>query len=165
MDYREFTRVLFKVAGLLLIGYVIIEIPAFISFYHAYQVQSLKLFFFSSIVPMLFPLVIGLALFLFPKKISNQLVQNEDSGTFEMAESAALERILITVIGLYFLFRAVSDLTYNLSTLILAENVSITTLGGGLSPAILVSTIAELIFALVLLFGRDRLVTFLNRSK
>ena len=168
MNHKELTNLLIKVAGAVIIIYQLINLPTYFSNFFALGLveESAKQFLFIAAVPFFIPLIVGLLLFFFPSTITNKLVSqsSEPIGNNEITHH--LQMVAFGVLGMYLLFYVVSDFVYNLSSLYLVEKPMMEG-----SPyltdtyARILSTIAELIFAMYLLLGNKSLSILLNKFR
>jgi hypothetical protein len=166
MDYRDITNLLLKIAGAVIVAYAIIEVPAYVSYYFSLRDGSLGAFVGMTIIPMLIPLILGFGLLLFPETVTNKLLKGGEISTESSIDLEAVERIAFSVLGLYLLFRVVSDLFYHgTSMFALSRHVEDVIEAYANPYALLVAAVAELVFALYLLFGAGGLVRLLAKLR
>ena len=168
MDYRNLTNLLIKITGVALIAYSIIEIPAYISYYISSQVDSFWGFIGISLVPMFVPILVGIVFLFFPATVTNKLISGDDETNTASIDILAAERIAFSTLGLYLLFRVISDLIFHGTSIYLALKAgTIARYNTGYQDpyALVVATLAELIFALWLLFGSAGLVRFVSKIR
>jgi len=103
---------------------------------------------------------------LFPSTLVNKLVSSSSKIKTNEAFSSMLQVVAFGLLGLYLLFNVVSDFAYNFSYLYQIDGLT-----NDDNPLIIdtyariVATVAELFFALYLLFGTNRLVAFLKKAR
>ena len=103
----------------------------------------------------------------FPLFVATKLVsfENNTSSTERLSEQS-LYKVGIVLLGIYLLFWAVSDTAYWWSYIHMQREVLPQDFNLGVnSKALVISTIVELIFSLVLIIGSDKLATLITRVK
>lgn len=168
MNYRDLTNILLKIAGVVLIVFAIIWIPAYVSYFFAQQDRSLLTFIGMSVIPFSAPLTAGFMLLLFPATISNRIIAGCEDPAGKGVDLPGLERVAFSVIGVYLLSRVVSDMAYHITSLVLLAEA-----GGGdhyntgyeHPYALIAATLAEFGMALYLLLGSAGLVRVLNKVR
>jgi hypothetical protein len=168
MDLNDISRILIKVAGISIMVFVLVGIPTYISYYFSLRLAdfSFMAFFFMSILPMLIPLSAGYLMWKFPGTIANKIVSSEkEKATTNSKTIEDIEIIAFSVLGLYLLFNATSDIAYNLSYFYQTKEAA----GEGsllIEPySFIIATIVEIIFALILLFGSKTLVRMFRKLR
>jgi len=165
VDYRDLTNLLLKVAGAVIIIFAIINVPTYVSYYFALQEQSFIAFLGVSVIPMLVPAAVGLFLLLFPVTITNKIIKGEKGKKTPTMDILALERVAFSVLGLYLMFRVVSDLVYHGTSIYLAGGLATYNTGYQHPLALLITTIVEFFFALYLLLGSSGLIRLLDKFR
>ena len=112
MDFRELTKLLFKICGALILVQTVSWLPGHVAQTMAILKTSFWGFIGASLLPSILPVSAGFALLWFPGTIANKLVPVPD--TQSVPSSGALERVLVSLLGLYLLFRAASDVVFGL---------------------------------------------------
>lgn len=112
MDFRELTKLLFKISGALILVHSVAAMPRY--FAPAMQMinESFSLFFLALVLPFFVPVSVALFLLFFPGLVANRLVSSTVSASPEGTSTpsiAQLERVLISLLGLYLAVRAISD--------------------------------------------------------
>jgi len=168
MDYRELTILLIKVAGAVIIAFAISTIPlTYWEFYRARNPND-SIFFFTltTVFPLAFPLIIGAAMMALPGTIANRLIKNGDDNSDKTISLKGLEVVAFRLLGLYLLFRVVSDYVYNFFYLYRDRNVTTLQNPEVLTTYVnLAATTVELMFAMYLLFGAKGLLNLLNKAR
>jgi hypothetical protein len=119
-----------------------------------------------------FPIVIALVAFLFfvaflwkfPLFVATKLVsfENNASSTERLSEHS-LYKVGIVLLGIYLLFWAISDTAYWWSFIHLQREVLPQDFNLGVNQkALVISTVVELIFSLVLIIGADKFATLIK---
>ncbi len=168
MDYRNLTNLLIKIAGVAIIAYSFIEIPAYVSYYFSLQIDSFWGFIGMSVVPMFVPIIVGIVFLFFPAAVTNKLISGEGETNIASIDILATERIAFSALGLYLLFRVISDLFFHGTSIYLAlkaGDIAQYNTGYEHPYALVVATLAEFTFALYLLFGSAGLVRFLAKIR
>ena len=151
MDTRTFAATLLKVAGLVICVYTFTKIPAYLPPALANDLRldtSVRVLIAAmDLVP---PFILGLLLWFFPGRVANKIIIGEDKTSPVVASE--IERVAITVLGLYVVVYGISDLAYQAGVLLrLNENRAAVIPGA-------VSDIVQIVVGLVLVFGARRLI-------
>lgn len=106
--------------------------------------------FLAALVFNVLPIVLSIYLWFFPLTVAHTLLSKEDK-EFEPINPKSLLTILIASIGLFFLYKAITDGVFWLSFHAVSSNETayLTGMDGG-DKAAIISTIIELVFALLL---------------
>ncbi len=107
MDFRELTKLLFKISGAWILIQTVTSLPGYFASSVQLLNQSFTLFFTVTLLPFLIPVLIGLFLLFFPGAVANRLVAS--NSTQNLPDVNQIERVLLSILGLYLLYRAVSD--------------------------------------------------------
>lgn len=168
MDTHELSRILIKIAGISIIIFVLVGIPSYISYYYSLQLKedSVVSFFLISILPMIIPLLAGYLMWQFPNTIANKIIKpdTEEKPT-DSKLGLEIQTIAFSVLGIYLLFNAFSDVIYHLSYYYKTMKASGTGYMEISTYAFIVATCAEIIFASVLLFGGKGVAEFLRKIR
>lgn len=165
MDLNGISQVLIKVAGISIIIFTLVGVPTYISYYFSLNLDndSVGTFLLISVLPMALPILVGFLLWKFPGTIANKIVPSDNQVNSRTTEE--IEIIAFSVLGLYLLFNAVSDIAYHLSFYHKTKDIA----GDGailVEPySFIIATVIEIIFALVLLFGSKYLVHFFRKIR
>ena len=168
MNYKELTTLLIKIAGAVLIIYELFGIPTFVSYYFSLRLEeeSVITFFLMSVLPLVIPLLAGVVMILFPATLANKIVRTSEEIKTNEEFTSSFQLVAFGVLGFYLLFNVISDFVYNFTYLYQIDGLT-----NKDNPLIIdayariVATVAELIFALYLLFGTKSLVALLNRVR
>ena len=170
MRYNELSNLLLKLTGLLIFIITVISIPNyFVNYYslqnfYGNQIADLTTIIIAVAIPLAITLLIALALFKFPNTISNSLIfkssENKD------IDVKTIPSVAFMAIGMYFVAFALSDIVYWVAFFAFME-VSIpgTVYFEAENKARVLSTIAELVIGLVLLFGSKSIATFVVKAR
>ncbi|HAW51518.1 MAG TPA: hypothetical protein DCX54_04190 [Flavobacteriales bacterium] len=169
MDTKNFSNLLIKVAGIIIVIVSVKNIPYYIPFY---QTLRLPLFVGTVIVPILLPVLIGVLMFTRPENITNKVVVGDcDNGTNGISSETFLkfEQIALSVLGFYLLFQSISDLVFHTAAFVQAKaNLSYDIPQSGnlliLNPEF-IATIIEFIFAFWLIFKVEGIVAVVNKIR
>lgn len=117
MNYKDLTALLIKIGGLIIVVSMISFLPSYVSAGIGALETSWFAFFAVAILPLLFPLLAGILMLVFPGTIGNRIIPAEKLSELPTTYLPQLERLAMTLLGVYLLFRAISDLVLNLSKL------------------------------------------------
>ena len=118
MSYKELTALLIKVGGLVIVVVMISLLPSYVSAGIGALETSWFAFFAVAILPLLFPLTVGILMLVFPGTISNRIIPGGKLSELPNIYLPQLERLAMTLLGVYLLFRAISDFVFQLSKLL-----------------------------------------------
>jgi hypothetical protein len=118
MDYRALSKLLIKIGGLFIILYALKQ--AYESVGTAYALYAKEAVLTSALIvgglPVLIPLVLGLALFYFPGVVTNRLlIDDGNPPTTEIKSIARLEEAALILLAVYILVHSLGDAVYWLS--------------------------------------------------
>ena len=165
---ENFSKMIIKLSGILILIFSIINIPTYISWYISYANKSAAVLMFSCIFPISIPIIIGLLLFSKYEKITNLIVFQEyktDNLFF-----SKIERILITVLGIYLFFSGISDLSMNIASFLQGsvhgDNIYNKSLISAFvkSPSV-IATIIEIIFSIFLIVKTEKIMNFIEKIR
>ena len=160
MNYYDLTRVLIKIAGAAIIAIAISAMPSYLSYYFSLRLadDSVWLFFSYTVLPMAVPICLGVVMLYLPGTIANKIVSPPEPGRPIVADLEGLQVVAFGVLGLYLLFQVLSDFIYNFSFIFLNKQMhSVANVTDIELYARIIATVAELFFALYLLFGAKHL--------
>jgi len=106
-------------------------------------------------------------LWMYPQQLSNRMVKVSPEDSIEHDLIYSIEKISVSILGLYLLFNAISDLVFNISNYLIMW----ATIEGDFPLAaynypVLIATVVELFFALWLFFKTKSIVSFIhNKAK
>ena len=168
MDTKNFSNLLIKVAGIIIVIVSVKNIPYYIPYY---QTMSLSLFMGTVIVPILIPVLIGIFMFTRPERITNKVLVEDDKVVKDIDNETFLkfEQIALSVLGFYLLFQSTSDLVFHMTKLI-QVNVNLPYGSSQVSNSLifapqLIATIFEFIFAFWLIFKVEGIVVLVNKIR
>ena len=173
MDYRDLTALLVKIAGAVLLINVFLVLPDYVTGAFRQYSSSFPTALFAAIFPLLFPLIGGLFLLVFPRTIVNQLVRGEPLSSQSPEFLRQIEQIALSILGFYVLFRATSDLVAQLARIFWLRHVEsphMTNVPFGSWIAaegfsILAATVIEFVVGLWFLFGAKSILTFVRKMR
>ena len=112
MDFRELTKLLFKISGALMLVQVVATMPRYFAPSVQMLNESFSLFFAAIVLPFSIPVALSLFLLFFPGVVANRLVTTA-AASLPAIESQSfvvqLERALLSLLGLYLVYRAILD--------------------------------------------------------
>jgi len=170
MKYQHLSNLLLKISGLLIIIVTAINIPNyFVNYYslqnfYGNQIGNLTTIIVAVAIPLAITLLLALALFIFPNKISNSLIL--DSSENNEIDIEKIPSVAFMAIGMYFVAFALADCVYWVAYYSFMEvPVTGTEYFEAENKAQVVTTIAELLIGLVLLFGSKGIGKFVIKAR
>lgn len=167
--YKDISILLVKITGVWLIIYAVIGLATNIAYiFNEFSLPWWEYILLASL-PIVVPAFIGLAFFTFPATVTNKIVGGEKLSESPPAVFFDIERVALSVLGVFLLFRTVSDAVAHVTYLVTANQLQ--KAGewfGVLDPervAAIVATAAEFIFAVWLIFGSTGLVLMFNKIR
>lgn len=121
VDYKDLTTLIVKVFGALIVVHILSLVPS-------YTTDAIMAFdgWFTilrrTVLPLIFPLSVGLLMLCFPGTLTNKLIRGEKLSGLP-TYLPQLERIALTILGFFLLFSTVSDLGFHISRLMWAHEV------------------------------------------
>jgi len=115
MDLRQLSLLLIKIAGLVIVAIAITAIPGYVNYYVDRGEGTLLSFFALTVIPLAFPVIIGVLMWRFPSTITNKILIDGAEYAKQSDMIAELERVVVTLLGLLIMYFALSDLVYNQS--------------------------------------------------
>jgi hypothetical protein len=121
MDTKDVSALLLRTIGLVMVAYSVFEIPLyFIPNAGGSDQFSFLAVFAQAAAALTLPIVLGLLLWFFPATITNKIVSGAKlSG--DRFGAADLERVALTVVGLWLIAYGIADLIYSFSLLIFTQ--------------------------------------------
>lgn len=167
IDYRSVVRLVLKLVGMAIVVYGLIMLassaPMTFMAVFAEELPSHWLIYSS---PPLITIGLGFLLWFFPAPVTNTLFRaSSDEAEAGQGWARQLEVMGVSLLGLFLLFRSVSDLIYHLLTLRARGPQTFFDQGYSGFPAYMAATLIELVFALVLIFGARAIAGFLWRVR
>lgn len=166
MDYNSAVRLVLKLFGVVLIVYGAVTLASYLPSLLPLRDGDSYSQILPYAVPMLAPFIFGSLLWLFPATIANTVVPLEPSNKALRGEWAEqLERIGVSLLGLYLFYSAVSDILYH----VIAYRAKAAALGSTRGPddfaALITATIIEFLLALVLMLRSKGIATLLRKAR
>lgn len=171
MDYKGLTALLIKIGGLVIVVVMISLLPTYVSAGIGALETSWLAFFTVAILPLLFPLMVGILMLVFPATIANRIIQGEKLSDLPTTYLPQLEQLAMTLLGVYLLFRAISDFVFHLSKLFWVRHlISIGEVAtfDYLSPntiGYLIATAVEATIAIWLTVGSSGILAFVRKLR
>jgi hypothetical protein len=165
MDYSNAVRLVLKLFGIGLIVYGAVSLatylPSLVIDRGPNEIRSNLPY----ILPLAVPFLFGAFLWLFPAKIANTVVGPGATKNFKNGFAEELERVGISLIGLYLFYRVTSDISYFLMSTWAKANI----LGRARFPedfsALVASTVIELVLALFFMLRSRGIVNLLRKAR
>lgn len=170
MNTKELSTLLIKIAGIVIIIFTVTGIPGYVASYAAFMDKSTVSYFAYVIIPNVLPLIVGIWMFLTPQKLTEKIIEikQTDEQYKKTTNLAEIERIAITVLGIYLLFLAISDMVYNFYEWYHFKE-KYKPLSGKITYielyARITATFAELILGLWLTLGTKGIIKLLNKFR
>lgn len=169
MDTKNFSNLLIKIAGIIIVIVSITNIPYYIPYY---QTLSLQIFFGTVIIPVLLPVLIGIFMFTRPGIITNKVVIDESENINKIGNDTLLklEQIVLSALGFYLLFQATSDIVFHTTSFMQAKSSITYAQRATMSNSLIftpdfIASIGELLFALWLILQTKGIVFFINKIR
>jgi len=169
IDYHSIVRLMVKLFGAGLVVYGAVTLSAYLSSLFL-QTQrwdeTTTALVLSYIVPLVTPFLVGALLWFFPATIANTVIRVTPSAKEFKAEwHFEFERIGVSLLGLYLLYRGISDIIYQ----VMAHRSKVAILGEIRAPddysALVTATIAELVIAILFVFQSRGIVGLLRKAR
>ena len=119
MDTKDIAALLLKTAGLVMFAYAIFDIPYYFLPSKTDSEYSFIASFMQAAGILALPIVLGLLLWFFPATVVNKIVSGDK--LTDGLQVRDLERVALTVIGIWFVAFGVSDLVYQAGSMILMK--------------------------------------------
>lgn len=167
MDYNSAVRLALKLFGVVLIVYGAVTLASYLPSLISLRDGDTYVQVLPYAVPMLAPFIFGSLLWLFPATIANTIVPLPSSQKTPAKTdwAADLERVGVSLLGLYLFYQAVSDILYH----IIAYRAKAAALGGTRGPddfpALVATTIVEFVLALFLMLRSKGIVNLLRKAR
>ena len=162
MKYSDLSALAIKIAGLVLLVLLLSGLPEHIELLKSTQSAYSPVSVFYVALPIAVVILASVMLILFPYKISNKLIINPDDA-INLPPDNIIQVIGIRLIGFLLLFWAISDLVYYFFLYFIYRDMIEASFGAGTYDyAALLATVAELIFALFLLFRAKLISGYIN---
>lgn len=166
IDYRSIVRLILKLTGIALMIYGVVSFVGVVPMVLLISNSEPPFQSLLVLIPSFITITFGLILWLYPAPVTNTLLQK---GTAEddanQTWPAKLERIGISLLGLWLLYRAIPDLIYHLMVYRAQQDSPLYPSGYSEFPAYMTATLAELVFALFLIFGARGISRLLHKLR
>ncbi|MEW6647803.1 MAG: hypothetical protein AB1450_11425 [Pseudomonadota bacterium] len=160
MNYRDISILAIRLAGIGLIAVAVIRIPNLAPYIVADTGVPWWGQFLATALHFLLPVLIGALFFMFPATLTNKFIQGSDALGAEPEVLSAVERMALSVLGVFFLFNVVSDVAYHVVYAIRVSQLAQSAMQPSVSVmqnpdwlANVVTTLIEFMVALWLIFG------------
>jgi hypothetical protein len=174
MDYRSLTKLFVKIGGMLIILYAFNQASA--SFSLAGSLYAKEGILMNALVvgvlPVLFPLVLGIALFYFPATVANRvLIDDVKPNEAARLPIDRVEEAALVLLSVYILVHSLGDIVYGLSR-VKFYYVFVDSQGFPGAPAIMpedfaqiVAAVFQVVVSLFLFFGARGLIRLKDRFR
>ena len=165
MKLHDITALTVKISGLVLFVIVLSKIPEYINSYLSYESSLNPVSYLYYILPLLIVGIACLVLLFLPYTISNHLFFESATPSSSTDMTNVIQVIAIRLLGFLLLFWSVSDLIFNLFVLLIYRDLIEPSYAAGTFdfPA-LFATIAEILFAFVMLKNANKISLYLNTA-
>lgn len=164
MDYRDLTKILIKIAGAAIVVFGVIQIPVHFLNYYSLEKDSFLLFVGITVIPVMLTVSIGVILWLLPGIVTNKIVVGPDYPKGKDLEK--IQVIAFATIGMYLLVRAIGDIVYWGTILVLLKQEQPGSKFMSLDRyADLTAVVAELLLGLYLVFGSNGLTVLISKIR
>ena len=163
MKYSDLSALAIKVAGLVLLVLTLSKLPEYFELLKASQNAYSPSSAWIIVLPFAVVFIASVILIIFPYKISNKLVV-EQSKPEDANSEHSIQITGIRLLGLLLLFWAISDLVFHFFIYFIYRDMVEASFGAGAYDyASLLATIAEFIFATLLLYKANTISCYLNK--
>jgi len=167
-DYNNLVRLVIKLSGIALVVYGGVTLSSYLpSLMQAKTwAEWPATMMFANILAIVMPILFGVFLWFFPASVANTIVPTEIA-TMEPASGLGyeLERIGVALLGLFFLYHAVTDVIYQ----VLLHRAKVALLGSVREPdnfsAYLTVATIQIVLALLLLLQSKGVVALLRKAR
>jgi|SRR5450755_1151525 len=163
MDAKDLAALLVKIAGLVIVGHALFEVPYF---FPLDEISAGKFSYADALMSAVYyitlPLVVGALFWFFPATISNKIVSGKklsDSG-FGVAE---FEQVALTLIGVWLIAYGIVDLFSFFAGVAVAERHF-----EGLPPRVygaLLAAVSRVLVGCAIAIGARGIVRLVNRAR
>jgi hypothetical protein len=169
VDYHSIVRLIVKLFGVGLVVYgavtLSVYLPSILLQTQRWDETTTALVL-SYIMPLVTPFLVGALLWFFPATIANTVIRDTPSAKEIKADwSFELERVGVSLLGLYLLYRGVSDIIFQM----VAHRARVAILGDVRAPddysALIAATIAELVIAILFVVQSRGIVNLLRKTR
>lgn len=174
MDYRSLTKLFIKIGGMLVILYAFNQASASFSLAGTLYAKEGALLnaLIVGVVPVLFPLALGVALFYFPGAVANRVLADDvKENEAERLPITRIEEAALVLVAVYILVHSLGDVAYWVSRVKL-YHVFIETQGLSLVPPLVPEDFAQIIaagfqiiIALCIFFGARGLIQLKDKFR
>ena len=167
IDLRSIVRLVLKLSGLVMVIWGLVTVISFVPVVFPLSEVSMGrdalYVLFSPLVMVAF----GLFLWLFPAPVTNTVFRKDSKDSAaEPRWAAELQVVGVSLLGLWLLYRAISDLVYHLMVYrTRTQSTDFYTDGYTEFPAFMVATLVEFVVAVFLLFGARGIVRVLRQVR
>jgi hypothetical protein len=163
MDTKDIALLMLRAAGLLMFAYALFDIPYYFLPRPGSQGEySFVASFMEAVAILVLPLALGLFLWFFPATVANRIVSGDR--LTDGLKARDLERMAITIIGVWFIAYGFSDLVYRVGALVLMQRKFPD--APPLEPWLgIVAAVAKLVVGFALAVGADGLQRTIARVR
>jgi len=166
VDTKDVSAVLLKTIGLVMLAYAVFEMPLYFP-PRSSTTGDYSLFaaVAQAAAALTLPIILGLALWFFPAKVTNKIVSG-DKLSGERFGAPELERVALTVIGAWLVAYGIADLIYGISTVVVLQR-EYAERGPQLSQYLpgFIASIAKVALGLGLALGAKGIARFIGRVR
>lgn len=166
-DYNHIVRLVLKLSGVGLVVYG--GVTLFSNLPGLLQAQNWSEWpasiMTANVIALTMPLLFGAFLWFFPAVVANTIVRVDSETKGSTDFGFELERIGVALLGLYFLYQAVSDIIYQT----MVHRAKVALLGSVRAPddfsAFITAIAVEIVLALLLLFQSKGVVNLMRKAR
>ena len=167
IDFRTIVRLVLKLSGLVMVIWGLVTVISFVPVLFPLSEVSMGRDALYVVFSPLVMVAFGLFLWLFPAPVTNTVFRKgtKDSAA-EPRWAAELQVVGVSLLGLWLLYRAISDLVYHLMVYrARTQSTDFYTDGYTEFPAFMVATLVEFVVAVFFLFGARGIVRVLRQVR
>ena len=162
MKCSDFSALAIKLSGLVLFVIVLARMPEHFEYIRASKSSYATFSTFSVIAPLIIVALFSALLILYPYRIANKLITTPDNSD-ELPADNLMQIIGIRLVGLLLCFWSISDLVYHFFIYFMYRDMVEASFGAGTYDyAALFATIAEFVFASVLVYRAKLISSYIN---
>jgi hypothetical protein len=163
IDYNSIVRLTLKLFGVGLIVYGALTASVYLVPLITNQRLPHLGAYLPFVLPLAVPFVFGVVLWLYPAAVANTVIDVKTKSP-DNEWAIHIERIGVSLLGLYLLFFAISDLTYQLTVLLAKQDAVGRSVPGNVTALIVANTV-EFVVAALLLFRARGIAALLRKLR
>ena len=165
IDLHSIVRLVLKLSGVGLIVYGAVSLATYLPSLLISRNQDEIIGYLPYILPLAVPFLLGAFLWFFPASVANSVVRFGPAKESKANLSYEIERVGVSLLGLYLFYRVVSDIVYEV-----VKHQARTALLGKVRtpddfPALVTATAIEFVLALLFILQARGVVNLLRKAR